>query len=34
MSSKTGRGYGERLAKYREQCRETGQKISRKISQN
>lgn len=30
MNNKTSRGYGERLAKYREQCRETGQKIEQK----
>lgn len=30
MDNKTNRGYLERLTKYREQCRETGQKIEQK----
>ena len=34
MNNKTSRGYGERLAKYREQCRETGQKIEQTTMKN
>lgn len=30
MDKKVGRGFSERLAKYREQCLETGQKIEQK----
>lgn len=30
MNNKTGRGYSERLAKYRQQCRKPGQKIEQK----
>ncbi|MBN1325159.1 MAG: DUF2924 domain-containing protein [Alphaproteobacteria bacterium] len=30
MDNKTNRGYSQRLAKYRQQCTETGQKIEHK----